>query len=106
MRVNFKWFLGAHCVNYLIVGRIISTLLIEYHFICRYKGRIIYNTRYQENNVGQQQVAGGDISSASQASASTSSSGATAINGCAAVAGRDTTDLSLRYLNVILNVDT
>lgn len=40
-------------------------------------------------------MAGGDISSASQASASTSSSGATAINGCAAVAGRDTTDLSL-----------
>ena len=79
--------------------------IIEYHLICRYKGRIIYNTRYQENNVGQQQVAGGDISSASQASASTSSSGATAINGCAAVAGRDTTDLSLRYRNVILNVE-
>ena len=103
MRVNFKWFLGAHCG--IIVGRMISILLIEYHFICRYKGRIIYNTRYQENNVGQQQVAGGDISSASQASASTSSSGATAINGCAAVAGRDTTDLSLRYRNVILNVE-
>ena len=51
-------------------------------------------------------VAGGGVSGpASQASASTSSSGATAINGCAAVAGRDTTDLSLRYRNVILNVE-
>jgi len=63
----------------------------------RYKGRIIYNTRYQESNGGQQQVvAGGGVSgSASQASTSTSSSGATAINGCTAVAGGDSTAVSV-----------
>ena len=62
---------------------------------CRYKGRIIYNTRYQENNAVQQVVAGGGVSgSASQASASTSSSGATAINGCSLVAGGDSAPLS------------
>lgn len=67
-------------------------------FNYRYKGRIIYNTRYQENNGGQQQVvAGGGVSgSASQASTSTSSSGAAAINGCTAVAGGDNTAVSVR----------
>ena len=65
---------------------------------CRYKGRIIYNTRYQESNGGQQQVvAGGGVSGpASQASTSTSSSGATAINGCSAVAGGDSAAQTLR----------
>ena len=77
--------------------RISWTSFNQYYFLYfRYKGRIIYNTRYQENNAGQQVVAGGNVSgSASQASASTSSSGATAINGCSAVAGGDSVPLSL-----------
>ena len=67
--------------------------MIHFHnisrFLFRYKGRIIYNTRYQESNSGQQQVvAGGGISgSASLASTSTPSSGAAAINGCSTATG-------------------